>query len=96
MESEVEGTHPYEITIKTDTKPESGIKNPIIINILGNKGEGQFKMFSEKGLKEGEVKTVKVVSNNVGQITGFKISLPEPGSFKPVLVKIKDTSNLLV
>lgn len=93
MESEVQGTRPYEITMKAGSETGSGGKNPILINILGKNGEGQYKMFSENGLKDGEVKTTRVISTNVGDITGFKISLPEPGSLKPAFLKIKDLSN---
>ena len=92
MESEAQGTHPYEITMKAGSELGSGLKNPILVSILGKNGEGQFKMFSENGLKEGDAKSIRVLSNGIGEITGFKISLPERGTFKPIFFKVKDLS----
>ena len=93
MEAEVEGLHPFEITMKAKPARGSGISSPILVSIIGEKGEGQYKMFSEKGLKDGQVKRVKVFSHNVGKIVGFRLSLPEPGTFAPSSIKIKNLVN---
>jgi len=90
METEVEGLYPYEITMKAKAARGSGVHSPILIALIGEKGETQFKMFAERGLNDGEVKRRKIFSNKVGKLLGFRLSLPEQGSFAPASIKIKN------
>ena len=94
MTSETEGNVPFEITVKADGKEGSGTESPVLISVIGKKGEGQVKMLTEKGIKDGGAKTVKLMANDVGDITGFKLQIAENGRFSPVLVRIKDLSKI--
>lgn len=90
MEAEVDGSIPYEVTVKTSDEPKSGTTSPILMNIIGKKGESQLKLLSENGFKVGKTKTKKMFINDVGEITGFKLKLSENGKWKPSLVVVKN------
>jgi len=90
MKSDAEGNFPYDVTIKADDAPSSGTKSPILLTILGKTGKGKVKMISDKGIKDGGSKTVKIKSENVGEVVGFELELPEAGKFVPSIVRIKN------
>ena len=92
MKIESEGNIPYEITVKSSDKPGSGTTSPVILSIIGKKGEGQAKLITDKGIKDNGAKTVKVMADDVGDITGFKLQISEHGRFIPSYVRIKNLS----
>lgn len=90
MDLEVEGTTLYEITVKAGDEPDSGIKGPVLVIPLGSKGQGQIALLTDKGLKPGEAVTAKAKGSDVGNITGYRITIPEPGKFRPTFIRIKN------
>jgi len=96
MKSDVEGNVPYEVTVKADDSPLSGTHSPILLSIIGKKGKGNWKMISDKGLKDGGSKTVKLKSENVGDVVGFELEIPEKGRFVPSIVRIKNVNTKAV
>ena len=94
MKLSATGTSPYEITVKASQKEGSGTTAPILLAVIGKNGEGDLSLISDTGIADGGVKTVKVMGNDVGPITGFKLVIPEQGKLIPSMVRIKNISNL--
>ena len=78
MSSEVDGSVPYEVTIKTSDELKSGIS--------------QTKLIAENGFKRGSSKILKININDIGETQGFKVKLSEGGKWKPSLLIIKNLS----
>lgn len=55
---------------------------------MGTKGNGQKKLFSEKGIKPGASDKHDCDTVDVGKIKGFIIDLENDGKFRPVEVTI--------
>jgi len=92
LEAEADGTFPFEVTVKTSDDKESGTNSPILMNLLGKKGESQVKLLSSNGFKKGKTKVKKMFIKDVGEVTGFKLILTETGKWKPALIIIKNLS----
>jgi hypothetical protein len=90
MDLEAEGTTLYELTVKAGDQEDSGVKGPVLLIPLGSKGQGQTALLTDKGLKPGEAVTAKVKGSDIGNITGYRMSIPEPGKFRPTFVRIKN------
>ena len=65
-----------------------GVKSPILMSIIGDKGVGQTNILTEKGCTSASNEKFEVRSNDVGKLTGFKLSLEKKSKWKPVEVDI--------
>ena len=88
LEITVDGPTTYEVMIKTGDGPMDGVKSPILMSIIGDKGVGQTNILTEKGCTSASNEKFEVRSNDVGKLTGFKLSLEKKSKWKPVEVDI--------
>jgi len=88
----VEGESQYEVILKTGEAEGCGTTSPISFSINGDKGEGQTTILTESGVKEASRERYVVLSNDVGNITGFTLGLENKAKYLPFSVKITDLS----
>jgi hypothetical protein len=71
----------YEISLKPDEK--HGIYNfPIILSVVGQKGQSSFGVISNIGITSTELFTKKMYLESVGSIIGFEIRIFDQGTFE--------------
>jgi len=93
---EVDGPISYKVTITAEDKPKDGTNSPIFFTIIGGKGKGQKKLFSEKGLEASKTDSLTFNSNDIGDISGFALEIEENGRFKPKEIVIENLSKFFV
>lgn len=91
LDIEVDGPVNYGIKIKMGDKNEDGTKVPVLFTIVGDKGNGQRKVFSEKGVKPSSNDEHKFDTIDVGKIIGFIFDLGDDGRCRPVEVTISNS-----
>jgi hypothetical protein len=86
-----DGEFPYEVTVSTaDDSEDYGF--PILVEILGSKGDSGFKMLTEYGANKNSQITSVVNIGDVGEVKGYRLHIKEEGSWKPITIQIKDMS----
>ena len=86
----MDGTIPYEVTVKTSDDEGFGTKSPIFFNLIGKKGYSQTKLLGDDGFLISSSKTRLAYFYDIGDLTGFKLMLSGHGKWKPVFVTIKN------
>ena len=74
---------------------DAGTRSSIGLKILGSKGESEEKLLSETGFQAGSSKKIKILARDVGEITGFFLSINDAGKWKPIEITIKNKSKII-
>jgi hypothetical protein len=91
-----EGESAYDITLKTNSEPESDTKSPILIALIGENGVSNYRMFSETGAEKNSQIQNTIKIHDVGRITGYLIKLAEHGKWKGSYMLVKTIQTNLV
>lgn len=85
-----DGNFEYKVAIKTSSGGDGSVnKGPIMIILKGDKKISQTKIFSDMPQVKGQIVETKILTEDLGNITGFKLILLGPEKWSPELVTIE-------
>ena len=89
LESTADGNFEYKVAIKTGDHPNDSNKGPIHIILKGDKKISQEKIFSDEEQQSGQIVETSIMTEDLGNIKGFKLILLGPAKWKPAQVTIQ-------